>query len=121
MAEFMIIHTKLVLNQQALTDGAVGEDPFPPVLARSLFPQSPSLLNPKATINFSFHRPLSPTAPARDDGPPHPCSAGNRCFKHTFNRQVLHTQVFENVRISRHRFTAHVGFFFLLGSQSPDS
>lgn len=111
---------QLICNQQALTDGAVGEDPFAAV-GRSLFPQSLPLLNPKAAINFSFHRPLSTTAAAVDDGRPQPCSAGNRCFKHTFIRQVLQTQVLENVRISRHRLTAHVGFFFLLGSQSPDS
>lgn len=101
-------------HQQALTEGALGE-----ALAagRSFFPHSPPpLLRPKAAINFSLHRP----SPAAFTGLPQPCSAGNRCFKHTFNWQVLHTHVLENVRISRHRLAAHVGFFFFLGSQSPD-
>ena len=106
------------LYQYALTDeGVLGVDAEPCPL---LLPQSFPFLEAIAAKNLSFHLPLPSTTVAAVAAFLHTWSAGNRCFKHTFNWQVLHVLVFEKVSISLHRLTGQVGFFFFLGSQLPD-
>lgn len=102
-------------SQYALTDGVLlGGD----VVRRPLFAQSFPFLKAKAIKNLLLDL---PSGTAEDDDFLHAWSAGNRCFKHTFNWHVLQVHVFEKVNISLQRLTAQVGFFFFfLGSQSPD-
>lgn len=83
--------------------------------AAMFFPQSFTVLAANATKNLFDE--------AVEDGG-FSCwqawSAGNLCFKQVLTRQLLHAAVLENVRTSLQRGTGHFGFFFFVGSQSPD-
>lgn len=104
--------------QQAFTDGVLGGRADIELLA-----QSCPFLNARAARNRSFHRPLTALFSNEEEDEVaflQAWSAGKRCLRHTFKWHVLHVLVFENVKTSLHLLTGHVGFFFFLGSQSPD-
>lgn len=102
-------------DQQALTEGLAGVEDE----ARLLFPQSLPFLASKAVKNLL----LASLTNGCDDEEVRlqGWSAGNLCLRQTWIRQVLQVLVLEKVKIPLHLLTGQVGFFFFLGSQSPDS
>lgn len=105
------------LIQQASTDGDLCEAAVP----RTSFEQSFPSLSLRAAKNFSFHRPAVLELGVVADV----CfwqlwSAGDLCLRQTLTWQILQVLVLEKVRVSLHRLTGHLGFFFLEGSQDPD-
>lgn len=104
--------------QWALTEGAGGGE----VEARVWFPQSFPFLEAKAIKNLLL---ASFPSLAKVEDEEVMCleqawSAGNRCFKQILIWQCLQVLELEKVKTSLHRLTGQVGFFFFLGSQSPD-
>lgn len=112
------MHSNVLWNdQQALTEGLAGREDE----ARLLFPQSFPLLPTKAVKNLLLASFRSLTNGCDDEQLRlQAWSAGNLCLRQTWIRQVLQVVVLEKVKIPLHLFTGQVGFFFFLGSQSPD-